>query len=634
MGDRVGQQFGNYRLVRMIGQGSFADVYLGEHIHLYTQAAIKVLQLRLVGSSTEQFRTEARTIAGLIHPNIVRVLDFGLEDGLPFLVMDYAPNGTLRRRHTRGIPLPSTTVVTYVRQIAAALQYAHDRKLIHRDVKPENLLVGREQEVLLSDFGLVLIAQSSGSRSLQEMSGTVAYMAPEQLQGRPRQASDQYSLGIIVYEWLSGNRPFNGTFTELASQHMLVPPPPLYGRIPGVSAAVEEVIQNALAKDPHQRFASVQAFATALEQAYQKPAQKSFMPSELAASLSGSTYVEQPLEPPVQPPEQISSHYQQMEPVALARGGMVPAEERPTEMISSGERITSPWDKAIPPRTRPPAQREERQRSTAGKLLLLTMLALLIIAGGLGSFYFVNASAKSRADATATAVQATAHAQGALGAHATLTANAQATGIANATATASIVQKKQNLYTQVTSQTPTFSDPLSNNSNGIWNAGRYCSFTGGAYHVSTVTSNSASFCYSNNPIVVRNYAFQVQMTIVKGAIGGINGGFLLLSGDKQYYGNSIGVGLDGSYAFGSYLPTPGSNPPTSQTSAFHEGLGQTNQITVIAGASEIDVYINGLYVVSTTRNFSYSSSFLVFFANSDTAALVEVAYSDAKLWNL
>jgi eukaryotic-like serine/threonine-protein kinase len=267
MADLVGQQLGRYHLVRLIGQGGFADVYLGEHIHLNTHAAIKVLQMRLVGSSMEQFRNEARTIASLVHPNIIRVLDFGVENGIPFLIMDYAANGTLRQRHPKGAVLPPAVFIPYVKQVASALQYAHDRKFIHRDVKPENMLLGRDNEVLLSDFGLVLIAQSTGSRSIQEMSGTIAYMAPEQLQGKPHPASDQYSLGIIVYEWLTGDRPFNGAFVEIASQQMLTPPAPLHEKIPGISPAIEDVVLTALAKNPQQRFASIQAFATALEQA-------------------------------------------------------------------------------------------------------------------------------------------------------------------------------------------------------------------------------------------------------------------------------------------------------------------------------------------------------------------------------
>lgn len=267
--DYVGQQLGNYYLTRLLGEGGFAQVYLGEHIYLNTQAAIKVLHTKLTSDDVEWFRTEARTIARLIHPNIVRVLDFGVQDKTPFLVLDYAPQGTLRQRHPRGTLLPLPTVVFYVKQVAEALQFAHDEKLIHRDVKPENMLLGKRNEVLLSDFGVALMAQSSRFESLQNVAGTMSYMAPEQIQGRPRTASDQYSLGIVVYEWLSGARPFDGSLTEIISQQLAVPPRSLYGKISTVSAAVEQVVMKALEKDPNRRFGSVREFALALEQVSQ-----------------------------------------------------------------------------------------------------------------------------------------------------------------------------------------------------------------------------------------------------------------------------------------------------------------------------------------------------------------------------
>jgi eukaryotic-like serine/threonine-protein kinase len=290
MADRVGQQLGNYRLIRLLGQGSFAEVYLGEHIHLETEAAIKVLQTQLASEDVEQFRTEARLIAHLIHPHIVRVLEFGVEGTTPFLVMDYAPGGTLRKLHPKGTRLPLHTVVAYVQQIAPALQYAHEHKLIHRDIKPENLLVGRINEILLSDFGIALVAQSSRYQSTQDMAGTIAYMAPEQIEAHPRPASDQYSLGIVVYEWLSGERPFHGSFTEIAIKHSLVPPPSLREKLPTLPFAVEQVVMTALAKDPKQRWASVQAFANALEQASQADA---------------ATFVKPPT-PGMQPPEKVA----------------------------------------------------------------------------------------------------------------------------------------------------------------------------------------------------------------------------------------------------------------------------------------------------------------------------------------
>ncbi len=269
MTDYVTQQLGNYRLVRHLGRGAFADVYLGIHVHLKTPAAIKVLHTELTSSDIEKFRTEARTIARLEHPHIVRVLDFGIDGYTPYLVMNYAPNGTLRQRHPKGSILPLATILNYVRQLTDALQYAHQQKLIHRDIKPENMLLGRHNEILLSDFGFVLIAQSSISQSTKEMAGTIPYMAPEQLQGKPRPASDQYALGIVIYEWLSGDRPFNGSVLEIATQHMLKPPPPLRIKNPEIPSEVEEVVLTALAKDPQQRFTTVQAFANALEQASQ-----------------------------------------------------------------------------------------------------------------------------------------------------------------------------------------------------------------------------------------------------------------------------------------------------------------------------------------------------------------------------
>jgi len=271
MADRVGQRLGNYRLERLLGKGGFAEVYLGTHIHLGTQAAIKVLHTQLASAEdVEKFRVEARTIATLVHPHIVRVLDFNVEDETPFLVMDYAPNGSLRQQLPQGRPLPPATILPYVKQVAEALQYAHDQRLIHRDVKQENMLLGRNNEVLLSDFGIALVAQStSRDEGTQGIAGTTTYMAPEQLQGHPRPASDQYALGVVVYQWLSGDPPFHGSYIEVASQHVLAAPRPLRQKVPLLSPGLEQVVMVALAKDPKDRFASIRAFANAFERACQ-----------------------------------------------------------------------------------------------------------------------------------------------------------------------------------------------------------------------------------------------------------------------------------------------------------------------------------------------------------------------------
>ncbi len=267
--DRIGQQLGNYRLTRLLGHGGFAEVYLGEHTFLGTMAAIKILRMQVTENDIAQFQQEARLLASLKHPSIVRILDFGIDMQTPYLVMEYAPNGTLRTRHPKGSSLPISTVVGYVKQIAEALQYAHERNVVHRDIKPENMLIGEKNEILLSDFGIALITHSSHQQSSKDMAGTVAYMAPEQIEAHPRPASDQYSLGVVVYEWLCGTLPFHGSYIEIAMKHRLTPPAALRASLPALSPDVEHVVMTALAKQAQERFASVSAFATALEQASQ-----------------------------------------------------------------------------------------------------------------------------------------------------------------------------------------------------------------------------------------------------------------------------------------------------------------------------------------------------------------------------
>jgi len=395
MKDRIGQQLGNYRLVSLLGEGSFAEVYLGEHVYLDRQAAIKVLRGRLINDAMKDFLTEARTIASLQHPHIVRVLDFGVEDATPFLVMDYARNGTLRHRHPEGIPLPLTIVLPYVKQIAAALQYAHDKMLIHRDIKPRNMLLGPNKEVWLSDFGTVQMARSTISETIYDLAGTPCYMAPEQFQGKPRLASDQYALGVVVYEWLCGERPFNGSFTELYSQHMFVPPPPLHEKMPEISPAVEEVLLTALAKDPHQRFASVQAFADALERAcqlerYPVTASSFILPPPAQEALLSSPLAPEEPYPFVQPVHAPGSLY------ASATTSDLPT---PAQSLALASR--PPSKVGIPA----PSQLPTRHKRKVSRRFVLTGLvgSAIVVAGGAVAWeYALNGLSGARSLATHT----------------------------------------------------------------------------------------------------------------------------------------------------------------------------------------------------------------------------------------
>src|SRR5690348_11406086 len=422
MADHTGQQLGNYQLVRLLGRGGFAEVYLGEHVRLKTPAAIKVRYEQFSRDDAEEFLKEAQTIANLVHPHIVRIFDFDVQEGVPLLVMEYAPNGTLRQRYPKNTRAPLEIVVSNVKQVADALQYAHDEKFIHRDIKPENLLLGRRDDLLLSDFGLALVAQSTRQQSLQELSGTAYYMAPEQLRGRPRPASDQYALGIVVYEWLTGMRPFTGSFSEVASQHMFEPPPPLHEKLPSISPAIEEVVMTALAKDPHQRFASVRSFANALEQASQVPT--SFpgadVVSQTAVAAPQSDYpVQVPIPPvlpgnpePVQPAQTMMAQpahpfdtekeqsalpdYTHEAPIPVGANGNADPVYTPTER-QPGEAISDHYRTPVSQPAVTPAQKKRR----TGLIIGLIAALVLLVGAGIGGYYYINQSTPEKTLAAA-----------------------------------------------------------------------------------------------------------------------------------------------------------------------------------------------------------------------------------------
>ena len=265
-----GAQVGNYLLLRELGRGGNAHVYLAEHLYLKHKVALKLLNLSLTQhEDLMRFQFEARLLAQLRHRHIVRALDFGWEGDTPFLAMDYAPGGIIQQAFQRGVPQSLFRVLPVVLQVASALQYAHNHHVIHCDVKPENILLGPCGVVWLADFGIATTATwIPGKRyGKQEIQGTARYIAPEQLRGTPLPASDQYSLAVMVYEWLCGEAPFRGTEVSVCVQHVSCPPQRLRERVASISPAVERVVLKALEKDPQQRFAHVLEFASALRQA-------------------------------------------------------------------------------------------------------------------------------------------------------------------------------------------------------------------------------------------------------------------------------------------------------------------------------------------------------------------------------
>jgi len=254
-----------YRILRHMSLGGMSTTYLAEDILLRGRQVAIEIRPHSLELQQQQIPHEISLLKGLNHPNILRLLDYGTEADTPYIVFEYAPSGTLRDRYPHGSKVPLFSVFEYVKQVASALQYIHAQGIIHRNVKPENMLLGNDGKVLLSDFKLAVTSPGS---TFNFPVGNVRYVAPEQFSGEAIPASDQYSLGVVAYEWLCGRPPFtDGDFIQLANQHRLVPPPPLTAINPTIPRDVEQVVLIALEKDPQRRFRNMQAFATAFGQA-------------------------------------------------------------------------------------------------------------------------------------------------------------------------------------------------------------------------------------------------------------------------------------------------------------------------------------------------------------------------------
>lgn len=266
----AGDRLGSYQLVEQVGSGGMATVYRAIDARSGAERAIKVLS-PTIGSDDQfvrRFRREGRLLARLKHPHIVPVVDYGETRGLFYLVMPFIDGETLQRKlvHRR---FSEAEIRRWIRQAAAALEFAHQRGVIHRDVKPSNIVVDKEGNAYLTDFGLARLAESSGSLTGSLMLGTPAYVSPEQARSdRIDARTDQYSLGVILFQLVTGRLPFE-TDTPMATvmKHMREAPPQPRSFNPDLPPAAEKVILKCLAKNPGDRFPSVGEAARSFEAA-------------------------------------------------------------------------------------------------------------------------------------------------------------------------------------------------------------------------------------------------------------------------------------------------------------------------------------------------------------------------------
>jgi serine/threonine protein kinase len=291
--DLTGQMIGHYQIIRPIEQGGMATVYLARDIHLQRQVAIKVFQfVKNEGRADEyfyRFTREAQVVARLDHPNIVLVHDYGEQDNLAYLVMPYFAQGSLKQLLSQRARLPIPEALHFIFQLLDALQYAHERGLIHRDIKPGNILFKNDQTAVLADFGLVkeMVTGSTGEVTAIGLSGkqqhpltdgaimgTPYYMATEQMQGQVQPQSDIYSIGLVLYEMLTGRLPFAANSQDGALSILLKPfndaPLPVTDLNPRISTQLGTVIMCALEKDVAQRYQRPGDFSEALSAAVQQ----------------------------------------------------------------------------------------------------------------------------------------------------------------------------------------------------------------------------------------------------------------------------------------------------------------------------------------------------------------------------
>lgn len=297
----AGTVLGRYRLLEKAGVGGMSEVWRAEDETLKRIVAVKVILEPVSADSTfrERFLREARLVAGLEHPNVLPVFDYGttIVDAaeVSYLVMPLVGGGSLKGRVAG--PVPPALAISWLSAIASALDHAHSKGILHRDVKPGNVLMDSQGRPLLADFGLARSAEvSSGLTATGTVLGTPLYMAPEQAMGQTLDGrSDQYALAVIAFELLAGRVPFSAESPlAVLHQHVSAPPPPLSTVLPGTAASVDAVLSRGLAKKPEDRFASCSAFVAALGAALAVPAAAATVPQAVQGPSRVATIISVP----------------------------------------------------------------------------------------------------------------------------------------------------------------------------------------------------------------------------------------------------------------------------------------------------------------------------------------------------
>lgn len=385
--DLIGKTINGYEILSQVGQGGMATVYLARQRSMNRQVALKILPSVFINDEAylQRFEREVRIVSQLEHRNIVPVYDFGEFESQPYIAMRYMPAGSVEELLAQGrIPLPR--VAGIVEQVASALDYAHQKGILHRDLKPSNILLDDGGGVFITDFGIArILGEGSGTITTQGVVGTPSYMSPEQARAEPLDGrSDVYSLGVMLFELVTGRRPFESdTPYSIAIMHVTMPPPPPRQFDPDIHPALEKVIMRALRKTREERFGSAGELAGALRQ-----------------SLDG---IESGADDAAAPDEEATSERNQAEPVVATTSGPGPLLAPAYSPSAAATSDTSPAGAL--PRARQAAGSRRRHiwiGAAAGSALGCALLAGLVI---LGATLFGARSRDGGLSASATALE-------------------------------------------------------------------------------------------------------------------------------------------------------------------------------------------------------------------------------------
>ena len=622
-----GREVGGCKLVRKIGEGGMGEVYLGEQIRVGNRAvAVKIVQAdeedgdsAQIADIARRFQREAGLLGNFSHPNILPVHDSGVQGDLLYLVMQYAPDGSLadaikgRTAHPLILPAAPAFVADLIGQVAAALQYTHDRGVVHRDVKPGNVLLQLEPNghwrALLADFGIARGADGSSHRT--KVSGTLAYMAPEQFKGDFSPASDQYALAVMTYQLLTGHTPYEGDMATLTQGHLYGTPPSVRSYNAALPAKVDGVLSRALAKDPTLRYPSVADYAAAMQEAL---AQKSAAGDVIA-----------PVAPAPTP----------------ANGGKV----------SHGPAPQWPVDKKKPPR--------QPRQPGLGRVWLALLAAIVLLVGIVGAGgLLVRQQQNQQAQQTRTAQQtagaqanSTTAAQTAVAAITATAAAAQVTPIGTATATPTGIGQDvttplpppsgvDSTASNVKISDPSPFCPQDQQPTTPWqkssNVATSCPGGGGNGVDLTATDSTHLGCIQRKDVPQDDGYVAAIAQPASGAVvlgfrqgeGNTSGGLTNITG---YYFQINPAGktyqifkVDGNGTATNLMPTDG---------ALNGTLAAHFEVGVLYQGSQITPYINGIKLPSVTDT-SFTSGWMALCTSGISGASGETTYTNALMYPL